>query len=175
MLALFVFTWPAGGPTGAERLRCWGAPPACRTATAGLLKEVMGTFDRGFEAVATTWPLYAFIVVGLVGLLLNQLAYQAGPLRSSLALIITVDPVASLVIGVAVFDEQFRNQPADLVGEAFGLALVVVAAAGLTRSIPGPVRERPNVAKEQRSALSCAPTAEALWAPLPQAQAVGGN
>ncbi len=55
----------------------------------------------------------------------------------------TVDPVVSLVIGVAIFDEQFRNSPIDLVGEAFGLALVVAAAIGLTRSVAGPTDEVP--------------------------------
>jgi hypothetical protein len=50
------------------------------------------------------------------------------------AAITSVDPVISLVIGVAVFDEHFRNSPADLPLEALGLALVVTAATGLTRS-----------------------------------------
>ena len=45
-----------------------------------------------------------------------------------------MDPVVSLVIGVAVFDEHFLNGPADLLVEALGLALVITAATGLTRS-----------------------------------------
>jgi hypothetical protein len=59
-----------------------------------------------------------------------------GPLGSSLPAITTVDPVLSLVIGVAVFDERFRNGPADLVGEVIGLALVIVAAVGPHRLPP---------------------------------------
>lgn len=89
---------------------------------------------RGAGALVTTWPLYALLVVGVIGLVLNQLAYQAGPLCFSLAALTTVDPVASLVIGVAVFDERFRNGPGELLGEVLGLALVVAAAIGLTRS-----------------------------------------
>jgi hypothetical protein len=70
----------------------------------------------------------------------------------------TVDPVVSLVIGVAIFDEQFRNSPADLVGEAFGLALVVAAAMGLTRSVAGPTDEAPVPPEEHRAtAMNCSP------------------
>jgi hypothetical protein len=103
-------------------------------ATAGLLKETMQILDRGVGAVLSSWSPYAMLGVGAIGLLLNQLAYQAGPLRFSLPVITTVDPIASLVIGVAVFDEQFRHGPADLFGEAVGLALIAAAAAVLAWS-----------------------------------------
>jgi len=66
--------------------------------------------------LVTSWPFYALIGVGALGLLVNQLAYQAGPLSSSLPAIMTVGPVVSLVIGVVVFDEQFRTGPAALLG-----------------------------------------------------------
>jgi hypothetical protein len=103
-------------------------------AVAGLLKQDMGTLDRGLGALVTSWPFYALIGVGALGLLVNQLAYQAGPLSSSLPAIMTVGPLVSLVIGVVVFDEQFRRGPAALLGEAVCLALVLVGAGGLTRS-----------------------------------------
>jgi EamA domain-containing membrane protein RarD len=85
-------------------------------------------------AVASNWSVYALVVVAVTGLVLNQLAYRAGPLRSSLPVLSTVDPVVSLIIGVAVFDEPFRNSPLDLVGESLGLALVMLAAVRLTQS-----------------------------------------
>jgi drug/metabolite transporter (DMT)-like permease len=107
-------------------------------ATAALLKEVMILLDQGVGTVLTTWPLYALVVVGAGGLLCNQLAYQAGPLRWSLPVITTVDPIASLVVGVAVFDEPFRNGPLYLAGEALGLVLIVAAAVALTRTSTRP-------------------------------------
>jgi len=108
-------------------------------AVAGLLKEDMGTLDRGVSALFTAWPLYALVGAGALGLLDTQPPYRAGPLSSSLPAIMTVDPIVSLVIGVAVFDEHFRNGPAALLGEAVGLALVVLAAGGLARSGLAPV------------------------------------
>jgi hypothetical protein len=109
-------------------------------AVAGLLKEDMGLLGRGLGTLASSWPFYGLVAVGAFSLVVNQLAYRAGPLSSSLPAIMTVDPIVSLVIGAAVFDEGFRNGPAQLLGEAVGLALVVAAAVGLTRSAHEPAR-----------------------------------
>jgi drug/metabolite transporter (DMT)-like permease len=106
-------------------------------AAAGLLKEVMDLLDHGIAAVATSWSLYALVIVAIAGIFLNQLAYSAGPLSSSLPVLSTVDPVVSLIIGVAVFDEPFRNSPLDVLGESLGLVLVLLAAVRLTRSSSG--------------------------------------
>jgi drug/metabolite transporter (DMT)-like permease len=103
-------------------------------ATAALLKQTTGAFPRGPAAVLTTWPCYALVAAGGLALLLSQLAYQAGPLRVSLPAITTVNPIASLVIGVAVFDERFRGGPVFLAGELLGLVLIAVAAVRLARS-----------------------------------------
>jgi hypothetical protein len=118
-------------------------------ATAGLLKETVDIASRGAGALLTTWPGYALIAVGGVGLLLNQVAYQAGPLRASLPAITTVNPIVSLVIGVTVFDEGFRSGAPYLAGEVLGLVLIAVAAVGLTRS--GPVEDHDPPAADRRS------------------------
>ena len=131
-------------------------------AVAGLLKETMGIFNQGAAALATAWPVYALIVVGVIGLVLNQLAYQAGPLSSSLPAITTVDPVVSLVIGVAVFDERFRSGPGDLVGEVLGLALVVAASIGLTRSAASFTSPQPLELRKDQPPMTALAPLEAL-------------
>ena len=80
-------------------------------AVAGLLKEDVGLLNRGVGTLAASWPLYALIAVGAFGVMVNQLAYRAGPLRSSLPTIMTVDALVSSVIGASVFDEgvQIRS------------------------------------------------------------------
>jgi drug/metabolite transporter (DMT)-like permease len=104
--------------------------------TAGLLKQVTDELGHGAGALLTTWPSYALLVAGGLGLLLSQLAYRAGPLRASLPAVTAVNPIASLVIGVAVFDERFRGGAPYLAAEVLGLAVIVIAAVGLTRSGP---------------------------------------
>ncbi|MDQ2726226.1 MAG: DMT family transporter, partial [Actinomycetota bacterium] len=94
--------------------------------------------SHGLVAVFTGWPLYLLAGAGVIGLLLNQLAFSAGPLRASLPAITTLDPLASLVIGVVVYDEQLRHGPLALVGAAVGLTIVVIATLALTRSGVGP-------------------------------------
>jgi hypothetical protein len=102
--------------------------------SAALLKETVDSFDHGFLAVATDWPLYGLLAVGTVGLLLTQLAYRAGPLSASLPAIMTVDATLSVIIGVAVFDERFRNGPVAVLGELVSLMLVTTAAVVMSRS-----------------------------------------
>jgi drug/metabolite transporter (DMT)-like permease len=109
-------------------------------AVAGLLKEDMSLLNRGVGGLVGSWPLYALIAVGAFGIVLTQLAYRAGPLSSSLPIIMTVDALVSLVIGASVFDEGFRNGAVDLLGETAGLALMLAASVGLTRSSPEPAR-----------------------------------
>jgi hypothetical protein len=43
--------------------------------------------------------------------LLSQLAFQAAPLTASLPASASVDPLLSIVVGVAVYDEHIRRGP----------------------------------------------------------------
>ena len=79
VLGLFVIGRRAAGRAAAALLGT--ATGLSFAAKAGLLKQVVDTLDHGVGTVATTWPLYAFLGLWLFSLLLNQLAYQAGPLR----------------------------------------------------------------------------------------------
>ena len=67
----------------------------------------------------------------------------------------------SVVIGVAVFDERFRNSPADLVGEALGLALIMVAAVALTRTVTAPSPRASTVEREQGPVRTCSSAPQA--------------
>ena len=100
--------------------------------TAGALKQVTGELGHGVGAVFLDWPVYALAISGAAGMLLTQLAFKAAPLRASLPAMSTVDTVASLVLGVTVFDEPFRVTPLALFGEVTGLVAVVLGLALLT-------------------------------------------
>jgi drug/metabolite transporter (DMT)-like permease len=80
-------------------------------ASAAVLKALTDRAVHGPEALLTSWQLYTVIAVGALGLLLNQLAFQAGPLTASLPAIATVDPLLSIVVGVLVYDEHLHRGP----------------------------------------------------------------
>jgi hypothetical protein len=105
-------------------------------AVAGLLKVVTTELGRHGLVALTEWPFWALFPSGLGGLLLNQLAFRVAPLRASLPTLSTVDPLASILIGVAVFDEPFAHAASSIAGEIVGLVLIVGPIIALTRRDP---------------------------------------
>jgi drug/metabolite transporter (DMT)-like permease len=101
--------------------------------TASLIKACTGLLVHGPVALAASWQLYALVVAGAAGLLLNQLAFQAGPLSASLPAITVVDPLAAILLGVVVFDEALRHSLPAIFGEVMSLAMLAVAAVNLSR------------------------------------------
>jgi hypothetical protein len=106
-------------------------------AGAALLKAVTDIAVRSPLDVLQSWQLYALIAVGLIGLLLNQIAFQAGRLSASLPAIATTDPLLSIVIGVAVYDEQLNRGPAGGAVLVALLGLMGIAVIQLARSTDG--------------------------------------
>lgn len=111
--------------------------------TAALLKAITDIIVRDPLQVLYSWQLYTTIALGAAGLLLNQLAFQAGPLAASLPATATVDPLASIAIGVAVYDEQITR--VDDGGALLVVLLLVlgVAVIQLVRHSPTLVADKP--------------------------------
>jgi drug/metabolite transporter (DMT)-like permease len=106
-------------------------------ADAALLKALTDLAVRSPLHILGSWQLYAVLSLGAAGLLLNQLAFQAGPITARLPATATVDPLLSIVIGVLVYDERLRRGPG---GGAFlfgCLLLLGVAVIQLTRCTDG--------------------------------------
>ena len=104
---------------------------------AALIKTATNLLANGVVAMVTSWPLYALIAVGAIGILLSQLAYRAGPVSASLPAMNSVNPLASVLIGAAVFDEHFRTGAVPSTIEAFALVAMTVATVQLSRGRPG--------------------------------------
>ena len=94
-------------------------------ATAALIKAVGEAFAHDADAIFTNWPLYALLLIGPAGLAVNQVAFQAGPLSASLPAITAVDPLASILLGVLLYDEKLHGTPLTAAGET--IALIVLA------------------------------------------------
>jgi hypothetical protein len=90
---------------------------------ASLLKTITVQLGAGLGALLSGWHVYALIVVGIVAVTLNQNAFQSGRIAAPLTTIAVVDPIAGVVIGVAVYQERLSLH---------GVRIpVVIAAAAL--------------------------------------------
>jgi drug/metabolite transporter (DMT)-like permease len=139
-------------PGGAESAALFGvAVGIIYAATAALLKTVTDIAVRDRLGLLGAWQLYAVILLGVGGLLLNQLAFQAGPITASLPAIATIDPLLSIVIGVLVYDEHLRRGPAGGALLVILLLLLSVAVVQLTRVADREISTAPHAAGRARA------------------------
>lgn len=103
------------------------------SSTAALLKSLTRTWQAGLGAVVGSWQLYVVAALAVVALAVNQVAFRSGPLSASLPAIATVDPIASVVLGVVVFNETVRHGAAALVILVVLAGFVVAAVTALVR------------------------------------------
>jgi drug/metabolite transporter (DMT)-like permease len=106
--------------------------------SAALTKGVMEDLHDGPIAVITDWQFYALIAVGWASLTLAQLSLQAGALAPAVATQAALDPVASALLGLLIFDETLDAGTAALVGAGAGFVAMVVAIVLLAASQPPP-------------------------------------
>jgi drug/metabolite transporter (DMT)-like permease len=134
-----------GGLRGSpdRRAASWGA-------ATGLSWALEATFIKaGTDSIAqhglwgafAHWPLYAFALGGVVGLLCEQMALHVGPLRSSQPFIVIVDPLISLALGYGLFRERLH-------ASALALTLAVVAFGVLCASSLVLLRTSPETMRD---------------------------
>ena len=103
--------------------------------TNALLKSAVDVLStKGILEVLDGWYLYALIGVGMVGLLLVQSAFQAGPLTASLPMLTVVDPVVSILIGALAFAEGIETSATAIILEVLSLLTMTVGVFLLARS-----------------------------------------
>ena len=101
--------------------------------TAALIKQVTRTAGQGPFHVLTSWSPYALIVIGAFALIVNQAAYQAGPLSASLPAMTMADPVVAIAIGVLVFNEHLNHTPTAVLIESLSTIAVIAATIHLAQ------------------------------------------
>jgi hypothetical protein len=94
----------------------------------GLTRRVTNSFHGGIAQAFVHWAPYALVAIGIVGLLLAQSAFEAGPLQASLPALTASEPLAGIAVGIVVFQEHVRVDPAAIGFEVCGL---VAMAAGV--------------------------------------------
>jgi drug/metabolite transporter (DMT)-like permease len=91
----------------------------------GLTRRVTKAYNGSIPDLFLHWSPYALVAIGVVGLLLAQSAFEAGPLRASLPAITAAEPLAGIAVGIVVFQEHLRVDPAALTLEVCGLVAMV--------------------------------------------------
>ena len=102
--------------------------------SAALTKSVVDELHLGVLHVITSWEPYALLGVGYVSMTLNQLALNTRALAATIASSTTLDPIVSVALGLALFDEQLHASGPQAVVAFAALAAAFVGVAVLARA-----------------------------------------
>jgi uncharacterized membrane protein len=97
--------------------------------------------------------------VAVAGAIVQQSAFQAGPLPASVPMMDAVEPTVAVLIGVFAFSEHIATSTGALAFEAVGILLVLAGIISLDRSplvleiAAAPPDSRPQLAAESGSSL----------------------
>jgi hypothetical protein len=112
-----------------------------------LVKLVVSDVSGGLPTVLSDWPIYALAVVGPLGFLLNENAFQQGTLIAPVLSIITVcDPLISIALAALWLDEKLSSTPAGISGEVISLLLMVAGIVVVAQRAPQ-IAPQPDTAK----------------------------
>lgn len=101
---------------------------------AALTKASTHLLGQGASVFFSSWQPYAMAFVAVSGAIVQQSAFQAGPLPASLPIMDAMEPTVAVLIGVFAFGETVSTSPSALVFEALGIALLVIGIVTLDRS-----------------------------------------
>ena len=126
----------------------WGSPvrrAALYATAASITWALMAAFIKattdvlatsGLVGVLQHWPIYALIVSGVIGSVLQQAALQVGPLSVSQPLIVVVDPAVAVVLSIWIFDERFTVSPAQKAVAVVAFCVMALGVTVLSRAAP---------------------------------------
>ncbi len=83
---------------------------------------------HGLASLLASWPVYAFIVSGIISLYLMVNAFGSGPLAISQPVMEVSEPAIAATIGIMIFGDSFDSSLAAL---AAGLSFVVILITGI--------------------------------------------
>lgn len=89
--------------------------------------------DTGVPGLLTTWQPYAVVALALIGLLLVQSAFEAGPLRTSLPALTAAEPIVGIACGIGFLGDRLRLTPGALAWQVAGLVSIVTGVFVLGR------------------------------------------
>jgi drug/metabolite transporter (DMT)-like permease len=107
--------------------------------SAGMAKLALGQLSTdGLGGVLRDWPVYAMVVLGPTGFLLNQNAFQATKnMAPALAIITVTDPLVGIGVGVLWLGENLQPGPGPVIGQVFALLGLIAGVWLLANDSPG--------------------------------------
>ena len=111
-----------------------GVAAGLATGAGSVLLSVAASRVGDLRLLALSVAPYAAVVVGLLGLLLAQSAFQTGGLGAPLAALSVTEPVVAVVLAVTVLHERLPTTAPARGGLAVGAALAVAGVLVLCRS-----------------------------------------
>jgi drug/metabolite transporter (DMT)-like permease len=99
-----------------------------------LTKLVMHLLTHdGVRALLTTPVLYLLVVLGVVAVFLQQSAFHAGSLQTSVPTMLVLEPVIAVVLGAVVLGEHLTVNGVKAVALTFAVAAMAAATIALGR------------------------------------------
>ena len=136
----------------------------CYGVAAFLVKLVVSDVSGGLTGLLTDWPIYALAVVGPLGFLLNENAFQQGTLIAPVLSIITVcDPLISIALAFLWLNERLNGTPAGIVGEVVTLMLMVAGIVVVAHRGPRIVAESDGAVQRPLSPACGSGPGESSW------------
>ncbi|HVA09800.1 MAG TPA: DMT family transporter [Acidimicrobiales bacterium] len=126
----------------------WGSPVrrvALYAVAASITWALMATFikattdvlaESGPLGTLAHWPVYALIVSGIIGSVLQQAALQVGPLSVSQPVLVVVDPAVAIVLSVWIFGERIAVSPAQKIITSVAFVVMAAGVTVLSRAAP---------------------------------------
>ena len=152
-IAAIAFILVEAGRRRSGRLRA-----ALTGTAAGLVLGIQDALTRqtlealqgnSFTVLFSTWPTYALVGAGALGIWLTQNAFSAGPLQASLPAISAGEPLIGILLGVIVFGDRIQISPGLLAIQAGGVA-ALVAGVVMVASDPALSQLREQASKPRR-------------------------
>lgn len=89
--------------------------------------------DRGLLGLLATPAPYALVALGVFATLLQQSAFHAGALQTSVPTMLVLEPVVAILLGAVVLGEELDAGGASAVALTIALAAMTVATVALAR------------------------------------------
>jgi drug/metabolite transporter (DMT)-like permease len=110
--------------------------------SACLVKPTFAQLDESVATVLTHWQFYAMAVAGIVAFVVQQVSLAEGFLATSVATVSVSNPIVSVLIGIALFEERLSDPTWHKIVAFFGLGLAGLGAIAIAKAREGSPHER---------------------------------